>query len=143
MAPKKEKALQPERAEEAEETGAVLFDKETEEAQSLADLAGTGGGVFDGPLLKMEDIKGKRHMVLDFKMMPSTFKEGDYACIQIKMGGELAVVNTTATVILKGLNATDKTKLPAPNAFVMRQGKKEGSKPYWDFASAEELKKLK
>jgi hypothetical protein len=137
---KEAKAVQQEEpANEAE-----LFDRDTEETQSLADLAGTGGGTFEGPLMKMEAIKGLKHIVLDFRMMPSTFKEGGtYACIQIKMGGVLQVVNTNAQVILKGLAATDKTKLPVPNAFVMREGKKAGSKPYWDFASAEELKKLK
>ena len=157
-APRKKPApvAAPEAAEEAaaeneyisgEETGEVdeagLFDMETEEAQSLADLAGTGGGIFEGPLVKMEAIKNMRHTVLDFKMIPSTYREGDYVCIQIKMGGELMVVNSTAQVIMKGLAVTDKSKLPVPNAFVMRTGKKEGSKSYWDFASSDEMKKLK
>jgi hypothetical protein len=129
-------------AAEEEEGGAEQFDRDTSEAKSLADLAGTGGGTFEGPLVKMESIKGKKHIVLDFRMMQSTFQEGMYACIQIKIGGVLQVVNTNAKVILKGLNATDKSKLPQPNAFVMRKGKGDG-KPYWDFASTEELAKLK
>jgi len=135
---------EPAAEQEPEENEAELFDRDTEEAQSLADLAGTGGGMFEGPLVKMEAIKGRKHIVLDFRMMPSTFNEGGtYACIQIKIGGALQVVNTNAQVILKGLAATDKNRLPVPNAFVMREGKKAGSKPYWDFAGSDELKDLK
>jgi len=144
----KKKVEQPIAEEEApaaedEQSGADLFDAEVSGAQSLAELAGTGGGSFEGPLVKMESIRDRKHIVLDFKMMPSNFNEGGtFACIQIKMKGELMVVNSNAMVVLKGLAATDKDKLPVPNAFVMRAGRKPGSKPYWDFASAEELKEM-
>jgi len=138
MSAKKQTA--PEPKEEANE--AELFDEETAEAESLADLAGTGGGVYEGDLLTMEAIKDRKHTVIDFKFLPSTFKEGGtYACIQIKLRGALQVVNTNATVILKGLANVDKTRLPIVNAFVMRMGKNK--REYWDFAGADELKQLK
>jgi len=130
-------------AEEPEEqvNEASLFDQETAEAESLADLAGTGGGVYEGDLLTMEAIKDRKHTVIDFKFLPSTFKEGGtYACIQIKLGGVLKVINTNATVILKGLANVDKTRLPTVNAFVKRMGKSK--KEYWDFAGLDELKSL-
>ena len=132
-----------EAAEEvAEESGADLFDRETAEASSLADLAGTGGGSYEGDLLTMEAIKDRKHIVIDFKFLPSTFREGGtYACIQIKLGGVLKVINSTAMVILKGLAQVDKTRLPIENAFVKRMGK--GGKEYWDFAGSDELKDLK
>jgi len=137
MSAKKQTA--PEPKEETSE--AELFDQETAEAESLADLAGTGGGTYEGDLLTMEAIKDRRHTVIDFKFLPSTFKQGGtYACIQIKLGGALKVVNTNATVVLKGLANVDKTRLPLQNAFVMRQGK---TREYWDFASTDELKRLK
>jgi len=137
MSAKKQTTEPEEKATEAE-----LFDQETAEAESLADLAGTGGGAYEGDLLAMEAIKDRKHIVIDFKFLPSTFREGGtYACIQIKLGGALKVVNTTAMVILKGLANVDKTKLPTVNAFVKRMGKSQ--KEYWDFAGADELKTLK
>lgn len=128
--------------EEPEDAGQALADN-TSEAASMADLAGTGGGSFDGDLVTMENIEGKKHMFLDFKIMPSTFREGGtYACMSLMGQKKKAVCNSNAMVILKGLAAVNKAKLPQPNAFVKRTGKKAGAKPYWDFASAEELKKL-
>lgn len=139
MATKKAKA---EESDMEPTNEAELFDQETAEASSLADLAGTGGGVYEGDLVTMEAIENRKHTVLDFKFLPSTFREGGtYACIQIKLGGALKVVNTNAQVILKGLSNVDKSRLPQPNAFVKRMGKNQ--REYWDFAGPDELKALK
>lgn len=142
MAPKNKRQRDPE--VEPEETMADIFDNETEEAGSLADLAGTGsGGIFEGDLVKMEDIQDLKHYVLDYVLRPSTFREGgSYVCIQIKRkDGTMNVVNSTATVILKIVNA-DKSKFPAMNAFVKRAPQKQGNKPYWDFAHVDELEDM-
>ena len=144
MPAKKVKAVEAAEEEREEETGADLFDQETAEANSLAELAGTaGGGSFDGDLLKMEPIINKKFYVLDYVLRPSTFREGgSYVCIQIKRkDGTMNVVNSTATVILKVVN-TDKASLPAVTAFVKRPPTKAGNKPYWDFAHKEELPDL-
>jgi hypothetical protein len=143
MAPKN-KRQNPEEVVE-EESLADIFANETEEAESLADLAGTGsGGMFEGDLLKMEDIEDKKHYVLDFVQRPSEFPapgRENYVCIQIKRkDGTLNVVNSTATVIMKIVNA-DKSKFPALNAFVKRTPK-GGGKQYWDFAGKKEFEDL-
>lgn len=129
--------------EKAEETGADLFDKETAEAKSLAEIAGTTGGMFEGDLLTMDAIEGKKVYVLDFSLRPSTFREGGtYICLQLKRkNGTMNVLNSTAKVPLKIANV-DKATLPAITAFVKRPNKTPGQKPYWDMANKEELEKL-
>lgn len=122
---------------------AEQFDQETMEAKSLAELAGTTGGMFEGDLLTMAAIEGRKVYVLDFALRPSTFREGGtYICLQLKRkDGTMNVLNSTAKVPLKIANV-DKATLPAMTAFVQRPNKTPGQKPYWDMASEEELKKL-
>ena len=129
--------------EEKEETGADVFDKETSEVKSLAELAGTSGGMFEGDLVTMDAIEGKKVFVLDFALRPSTFREGGtYICLQLKRkNGTMHVLNSTAKVPLKIANV-NKELLPAETAFVRRPNKTPGQKPYWDMASSEELEKL-
>jgi hypothetical protein len=129
--------------EKAEETGADIFDKETAEAKSLAEIAGTTGGMFEGDLLTMDAIEGKKVYVLDYSLRPSTFREGGtYICLQLKRkNGTMNVLNSTAKVPLKIANV-DKAQLPAETAFVKRPNKTPGQKPYWDMANEDELKKL-
>ena len=129
--------------EKAEETGADLFDKETAEAKSLAEIAGTTGGMFEGDLLTMDAIEGRKVYVLDFTLRPSTFRDGSYICLQLKRkDGTMNVLNSTAKVPMKIANVNKETGLPAVTAFVKRPNKTPGQKPYWDMASEEELKKL-
>jgi hypothetical protein len=128
--------------EKTEETGADLFEQETESADSLAEIAGTTGGMFEGDLLTMDAIMGKKVYILDFTLRPSTFREGSYICLQLKRkNGTMNVCNSTAKVPMKIANV-DKTKLPSVTAFVKRENKTPGQKPYWDMASKEELAKL-
>jgi hypothetical protein len=129
--------------EKAEETGADIFDKETAEAKSLAEIAGTVGGMFEGDLLTMDAIEGKKVYVLDYALRPSTFREGGtYICLQLKRkNGTMNVLNSTAKVPLKIANV-DKAQLPAETAFVKRPNKTPGNKPYWDMANEDELVKL-
>jgi hypothetical protein len=136
------KATKPE--EKAEETGADLFDKETAEAKSLAEIAGTTGGMFEGDLLTMDAIEGRKVYVLDFSLRPSTFREGGtYICLQLKRkNGTMNVLNSTAKVPLKIANVNKETGLPAVTAFVKRPNKTPGQKPYWDMANEDELAKL-
>lgn len=113
--------------EEVEE----LEDAKTE-GRRLSEMAGSsGGGSFEGELLTLEQLDGREVTVLDFKFLPSTFKEGeDYACIQVELDGIKHVINTTATVIVKDLKKVDKAGLPAPVKFVMTKGK--GKYSYWN-----------
>lgn len=144
MTDKTRKTTKKAEEEPEEKSLADQFDQQTAEAASLADLAGTGSGMmFDGELLQMEPIEGKKHYVLDYVLRPSTFRQGgSYVCMQIKrQDGTLNVINSTATVILKITNV-DKSRLPVLNAFVKRPGKNPGAKPYWDFAHTDELPDL-
>lgn len=138
------KAVKTDKPEEkVEETGADIFDKETAEAKSLAEIAGTVGGMFEGDLLTMDAIEGKKVYVLDYALRPSTFREGGtYICLQLKRkNGTMNVLNSTAKVPLKIANV-DKAQLPAETAFVKRPNKTPGNKPYWDMANEDELVKL-
>ena len=117
-----------------EPTGAELFDEEVAGAKSLADLAGTGGAAFEGELVTLESIQDERVMVLDYKLLPSTFREGGtYVCFSARTReNKMIVVNTNAMVPVKAFAAiVDKGELPMPATFFMQEPK-SGGKPYWN-----------
>ncbi len=131
----KKTAATPPAEEREEDTGADLFDEEFENAKSLNDVAGPDGGQYEGELVTLEAIAGKKVLVKDYRLMPSTFKEGGtYACISIKLqGGRMVVINTNAMVPVKTLAAIeDKSELPFVTTFYMRAPKATGGKEYWD-----------
>ncbi len=137
--PKEKKATPAPEAKEktakaAVPASAAEMDEETKNAKSLADLAGTGGGMFDGESVSFESLKDQKVTVMDFRLMPSTFREGGtYACLQIRLAsGKVVVTNTNALVIVKGLANVNKADLPAPVTFFMQQGKDASRKPYWN-----------
>lgn len=112
---------------------AEAFAEETRQAGRLADLAGTGGGQFEGELVTLESIENQEVTVLDYKLLPSTFREGGtYVCFQARTAdGKLIVVNTNAMVPVKGFANVEKNALPLPVEFFM-QKPKGGGKPYWN-----------
>jgi hypothetical protein len=124
----KAKAVKVPEAPPAEEEN--LFDVED---YTLADVAGTGGAAFEGELKTLEQIQGQKVRLHDYKLLPSSFREGGtYICLQLEDAkGVKFVVNSSATVILKIANV-DKAKLPLPTAFYMSPGK-PGGKPYWNY----------
>lgn len=129
MTPKATKETKQKPASVLEPTEEVMTGRS--EARRLSEMAGTGGQQFEGDLLTMEQVKDQELTVLDFKFLPSTFKEGGtYACIQVEREGVKYVVNTNATVILKGLANVNKADLPAPVTFTKTMGKNK--REYWN-----------
>ena len=101
---------------------------EDEAQERLADVAGVGQA-FEGETTKMADIAGKDLTVLDFRFIPSQYREGDFACIQAKLGAKLIVVNTNADIITRVLRGLDKSKLPLKAKFEKEKGK--SGREYW------------
>lgn len=104
--------------------------KDKEKAKRLADLAGVGRA-FEGEQVSMADIAGKEVTVVDFKFLPSQFRQGeDYITIQIEIGGELKVMNTAAQVISNTFKNITRDQLPAPAVFKQVRSEKSG-RDYW------------
>lgn len=105
-------------------------EKEKDKAKSLAELAGVGG-VFEGVVVPMANIEGTAVKVIDFKFIPSQFREGeDFLSVQIKIGDELKVVNTSAVVVVRAFKAITREMLPAPATFV-KVKPASGGREYW------------
>ncbi len=121
-------------AAEPQANEAERMDEDTKSAKRLSDLAGTGGAQFEGDLVTLEAIAGKEVLVMDYKTLPSSFRQGGtYVCMQIKLpNGKLAVVNTNALVIVKGLANVLKADLQAQVIFAQVQGADKTKKPYWN-----------
>lgn len=103
------------------------------EVGSLAELAGCGGSGFEGELIKLEAIKGKKVTVLDYKYLPSQFDDGDdmneYLSIQLEVDGDKCVVNTKAGAIARDFKNIPKEQLPGFITFDQKKGK--AGRMYW------------
>lgn len=103
--------------------------KGAEKAKRLADIAGVGQA-FEGDKVTLAEIKGQEVEVLDFKFLKSAFREGEYVTMQLRMGGELKMLNTEAQVVMNAFRNTNREDLPALVTFVQRTAEASG-RTYW------------
>ena len=142
---KKPNPLQPSEGEvtikEVATTEVETFEEEVRSASSLADMAGTGGGSFEGDLVKLEGIEDEEVHILDYKVMPSQFANAEtgpknYVCFQARtLEGKLVVCNTSTGVPVQAFEAVDRENLPFCVVF-FRQKSKAGNL-YWNLKNPE------
>ena len=63
------------------------------------------GVIFDGDLIKVEEILNQNIIVYDFMTRPSQFSEGDYVIMQLGVNGEKRICMTGSQVILGNLKS--------------------------------------
>ena len=67
---------------------------------------GTGAGtVYDGEIIKLDEVLDKNVIVYDFMTRPSQFSEGDYAIMQLGVDGEKRICMTGSQVITNNLKS--------------------------------------
>lgn len=136
MPPKKKTTRALTEQETEEVTEADDFAEEMRSASSLADIAGTGGGAFEGELTKLEGIEDEEVHVLDFRLAPSKFSDGNYVAFQARtLEGKLIVVMTSTGVPVDAFEKADKEQLPFCAVF-FRQRSKAGNL-YWNIKNPE------
>ena len=61
------------------------------------------GIIFDGDVVKIDDILNQNIIVYDFITRPSQFSEGDYVIMQLGVDGEKQVCMTGSQVVIGNL----------------------------------------
>ena len=67
--------------------------------------------MFNGDQIDTADVLDKEIVIYDYATRPSQFSEGDFAIVQIEIGGEKRVLMTGAKVLMKSLEKNNE-KMP-------------------------------
>lgn len=86
---------------------------------------------FEGiDTIDIEDVLNKEIVVEEFALRPSSFREGDFAVVKIKINGDEKVITTGSKVLMDQLKmAKNKEKIPF-KATIKRIELDEGRKYY-------------
>jgi len=95
---------------------------EKEEITDFGD-AYEGGKMFEGEQVEFSDVLNKQIVIKDFKEIPSTFHEGNFAIVQAEMDGNLVTFPTGSSVLMKQLSSI-REKLPVRAKIMKPKGKR-------------------
>ena len=96
--------------------------------------------MFDGERIDMEDVLGEPIVIRDMATRPSSFSDGDYAILQIEMGGELRVALTGSKVLVK--QVSEKADRMPFRCKVIEQQSTKSKYKYYTLAPATKSKEL-
>ena len=120
-----------ERNEDNEDSGNDVYDLTDDDVSTQ---------MFDGERIDMEDVLGEPIVIRDMVTRPSSFSEGDYAILQIEMGGELRVVLTGSKVLVK--QVSEKADRMPFRCKVIEQQSTKSKYKYYTLAPATKSKEL-
>jgi hypothetical protein len=79
--------------------------------------------LFEGEQVEFSDVLNKEIILKDFKILPSSFHEGEFAVVQAELDGNIVTFPTSSKVLIGQLKGI-KNKLPVKARIIKPEGKK-------------------